>query len=173
MDTETAINAEMSAIENQIALLKRRLSALKTAKHALATLTEPPSLKGLAIGDIVHDGSIYLGPSATTKQPLFVMPYDCIGQHDWAGAQEVAADHKYANHENWRLPTIDELNILFKHRHAVPDLRQEWYWSSSDFIPNEQNNRAFSKAMTNGTVHAFKKTNLFQVRLIRDGAAQS
>ena len=34
--------------------------------------------------------------------------------------------------DGWRLPTLDELNIIYQHKHIIDNLGLEaWYWSST------------------------------------------
>jgi predicted RNA-binding Zn-ribbon protein involved in translation (DUF1610 family) len=46
--------------------------------------------------------------------------------------------------EGWRLPTRDELTILFEHRSEIGGFSKEWYWSSTRYAATSAWVRSFS-----------------------------
>lgn len=102
------------------------VAALKTEKDALD------------IGDKMADGTVYAGISPTTGKQMFALPDDEFQTMSWRKAMRVAKRLNAHGHDDWRLPTADELNILFRARKrgAFKDNLSGsygggWYWSST------------------------------------------
>ncbi len=92
----------------------------------------------LNIGDKMPDGTIYVGVSPNTKKPMYTTPADVpltmMSNEAIAYAEELAAH----GHQDWRVPTNAELNVLFNNRAAIGgfDLTSSgpagWYWSAPE-----------------------------------------
>ncbi len=94
----------------------------------------------LHIGDIISDGTIYAGVSPDTGKPLYAAPADAPLTMTFNEAQKLADRknvHKALGHDDWRIPTKDELNLLFNNRAAISGFNLSgsapsgYYWSSS------------------------------------------
>jgi hypothetical protein len=83
-------------------------------------------------GDRMPDGTVYVGISPDSGRPLYAMPYDLPGKHDWEGAQSAATAQTFAGHTDWRVPTKEELDLLYQNRSVIGGLYGD-YWSSSEF----------------------------------------
>ena len=81
-------------------------------------------------GDQMPDGTVYVGLSPTDGRPLYAMPHDPRGLHTWGGAKTAATAETFAGHTDWRLPTKEELDMLYRARDAVGGFQPGWYWSS-------------------------------------------
>ena len=46
-------------------------------------------------------------------------------------AEELCAASTVGGYTNWRLPTLSELNSMYNNRSLLPDIKSNWYWSSS------------------------------------------
>jgi hypothetical protein len=91
------------------------------------------------IGDMMADGTVYAGISPSTGDAMYSAPDDAPVTMTFNEAQQYAAKLNAYGHGDWRVPTADELNVLFKNRAAIggfdvsgSDLNG-WYWSSSTY----------------------------------------
>jgi hypothetical protein len=92
------------------------------------------------IGDKMPDGTIYAGISPDTGKKMYAAPADAPLTMTFNEAAKYARKlnrEKYLGYDDWRVPTKNELNVLFNNRAAIggfdgsgsaPDA---WYWSSS------------------------------------------
>jgi hypothetical protein len=88
------------------------------------------------IGDEMEDGTIYAGISPSTRKPLYVMPQDAPLTMWFYEAKEYAAKLDACGHQDWRMPTRDELSELFNNRAAIGGFKENvpgidsWYLAS-------------------------------------------
>ena len=89
------------------------------------------------IGDKMPDGTIFAGISPDTNKPMYASPDDATLTMTFNDAQKNAAKLYVHGHQDWRLPTKAELNVLFNNRAAIGgfditrSLPAGWYWSAS------------------------------------------
>lgn len=69
--------------------------------------------ESLEIGNKMPDGTIFAGVSPDTGENMFVMPQGPLGTFKWEKAMRYAADLDAYDHQDWALPTKDELNVIF------------------------------------------------------------
>ena len=87
------------------------------------------------IGDQMPDGTIYAGILPETGKRLFAAPARAFSK--FKDAESWAKMTTVHGHKDWRLPTREELNLLFNHRAAIGGSPTERYstarylWSSS------------------------------------------
>ena len=67
------------------------------------------------------------GHASVTIDDIEVMTKD-LDEMNWAAAKEACE----ALGEGWRLPTKDELNILFENKEMIGGFAERFYWSSTD-----------------------------------------
>jgi hypothetical protein len=60
------------------------------------------------------------------------MPSDLYGEHAWAKAIEIARNQSFGGYKNWRLPTKEELKLLFVNRIAIRGFTTAAYWSATE-----------------------------------------
>ena len=83
------------------------------------------------------DGSVYAGISPDTNEPMYATPADAPLTMKWKQAMEYAAKLNAHGHQDWRVPTKSELNVLFQNRAAIGGFDEsgsypvDRYWSSS------------------------------------------
>lgn len=93
--------------------------------------------KKLRAGDRMPDGSVYAGISPDTGKPLFAAAADAPLRMAFNEAKKYAQKLDLHGHKDWRLPTKDELSVLFKNRASIGGFERGgsasagWYWSSS------------------------------------------
>lgn len=92
-------------------------------------------------GAIQSDYSRYAGISPDTSKPFYAMSDDMAGPTLWQDAKlaceslNIPEDHS----KGWRLPTKNELNVMFRNQAAIGNFTQgpradSWYWSSTQFL---------------------------------------
>ena len=73
----------------------------------------------LTPGDKMPDGTVYAGLSPGIGRPLYTTPADPPLTVTFKSAHEYAARLDAHGHKDWRVPTPDELNVLFENRAAI------------------------------------------------------
>ena len=93
----------------------------------------------LSPGDKMPDGTVYAGISPENGQPLYAEPVDPMQSFTYDRALAYAAALNAYGHKDWRVPTRDELNVLFENRAAIGgfDLsgseKAGWYLASEEY----------------------------------------
>jgi Protein of unknown function (DUF1566) len=91
------------------------------------------------IGDKMLDGTLFAGISPDTDKPMYAAPSDASLTMEFNQAKEYAAKLGAHSHKDWRVPTKNELKVLFNNRAAIGgfDISGSdpagWYWSSSQY----------------------------------------
>jgi len=67
-------------------------------------------------GDKMPDGSIYIGKSVITGDALYAMAKDAPMTCKWPVAMKYAQTSKECGHNDWRVPTEDEMKAISKRR---------------------------------------------------------
>jgi hypothetical protein len=65
--------------------------------------------------------------------------------------------------KKWRLPTQEELHIMYLKRNEIPNITDGYYWSSRE---NNSNN-AYNEKFSDGYQNYFNKNNNYLVRCVR------
>jgi hypothetical protein len=105
---------------------------LTKEQHSAALAGEEPE-----IGDAVLDGTIYAGISPDTGDAMYTTRRGAGPPLTWKRALAFAAGLDAHGHQDWRVPTKNELNHLFRNRAAIGGFNETrsgagvWYWSSS------------------------------------------
>jgi hypothetical protein len=109
-------------------------ATLQADSQAEAPAPEPK------IGEKMPDSTLYASISPDTGRAMHAMPIDAPLTLTFNEAQKYAqcvSAQKTYGHDDWRLPTKNELNVLFNNRAAIGGFnvsgsdRAGWYWSSS------------------------------------------
>jgi len=121
------------------------------------------------IGDKMLDGTVYAGISPDTNQPMYAAPADASLTMTFNEAKEYAAKLDAHGHQDWRVPTKAELNVLFNNREAIGGFDANapggngMYYSSS---PNEVWS-LWGQQFGSGDQQAYDKTYHSSVRCVR------
>jgi hypothetical protein len=100
-------------------------------------MSQLPASSEQRIGAMMPDGTVFAGFSPRTKTPMYTTPADESQVLTWDGANNMARNKQAHGHDDWDLPTMEELNVLFKNRLAIGGFNQSgaypagWYWSSA------------------------------------------
>ena len=89
---------------------------------------------------------------------LEVMTED-LGNMNWDDAVKACADLG----DGWRLPTKDELNILYENKDKIGGFATKYYWSSTEVV----NYNAWGQDFFSGLQSFGSKTNANYVRAVR------
>lgn len=88
-------------------------------------------------GDKMPDGTICAGISPDTGKLMYTTPANAPLTMEWKEAMEYAAGLKAHGHDDWRMPSNAELNVLFTNRAAIGGFNSSdgsypvgHYWSS-------------------------------------------
>lgn len=109
-------------------------------------------------GDDGSGGWLYAGVSPDTHKPLFIAPAD-DGLANWSQAMD------YAQSENVRLPSRNELKMLFNARAAIGGFAPGPHWSSSE----KDFRSAYTQDFDNGAVSVTDKSAVrAQIRFVSD-----
>ena len=88
-----------------------------------------------------------------------------VAQHDFpnrmTGDDAKAACAKLG--EGWRLPTKEELNLLYQNKDKIGGFADDYYWSSTE----DYNGSAWRQAFDNGLQYYVNETNGYNVRAVR------
>jgi hypothetical protein len=91
------------------------------------------------IGDRMPDGTVYAGISPETNEPMYTRSADAPLTRTFNETQEYAANLDAHGHQDWRVPTHNELNVLFNNRAAIGGFNVSgpapagWYWSATPY----------------------------------------
>jgi len=96
---------------------------------------------------------------------LEVAQNDFPNKMSWKNAKKACEDLG----DGWRLPTKDELNLMYINRVAIGGFANYYYWSSTEI----DNYYACYFNFTNGLANKFlpHKTNTYYVRAVRDATS--
>ena len=90
---------------------------------------------------------------------LEVAQNDFSGDLKWYDAVKACADLGYG----WRLPTKDELNLLYKNKDKIGDVGFIGHWSSTEY----DNVYAWGQNIVNGFQFTDAKDNYYYIRAVR------
>ena len=129
------------------------------------------------IGSVIADGTVYVGSSPDSGEPLFAAREDMPMLLTWHQAKLVLSPGLvFNNNADWRLPTENELNLLCEHKHQgafrstfnESDSESEGrYWSSS--ADTDYLGYAVAQQFQNGYQVWQRKSCKARVRPVRTG----
>jgi formylglycine-generating enzyme required for sulfatase activity len=132
------------------------------------------------MNDVSFSPSADLGTQKplTWKDPKTDLEWQCEspGEMTWYEAHEYAASLSLDSKNDWRLPTLAELESLLDRNKARPEGRppmrgevpfrdEHSYWSSTTFERDTQN--AWILMFDGAYLLSYYKTNLYRVRCVR------
>lgn len=90
---------------------------------------------------------------------LEIAEKDFITELGWVDANKACSDLG----DGWRLPSTNELNILYENISSIGGFKGILYWSNQ----NTGDDRAYALNLKFGTKKDWKKDNVFNVRAVR------
>lgn len=88
-----------------------------------------------------------------------VYPQD-LGEHKWESAKKVCEELG----DGWRLPTREELHLMWLNKDNIGGFAAAFYWSSSVY----SNNLAWNQAFSDGNQFSYFKSTTNYVCAVRD-----
>jgi len=86
-----------------------------------------------------------------------------VGSVNFEKAQKICAAYEVGSFSGWKLPSKDELNIIYQNRKHLGNYTKGGYWSSSE----EGKNNAWSQNFSNGNQSKANKQSALAVRAVR------
>jgi hypothetical protein len=113
---------------------------LRDVTGEIAKPPEPKENEPPNIGDNMPDGTVYAGISPETNRQMYTIPASSSVTRAFNDARKYVNDLNAHQHQDWRMPTKAELQVLFNSRSAIGGFNQthttgNHYWSSSEFNP--------------------------------------
>jgi hypothetical protein len=129
---------------------------------------------GPKIGDTMEDGTKFAGISPDTGKPMYAVPVDAPLTMKWKQAMRYAATFKGHGHPKgtFRVPTKDELTILFENKAAIGGFNETGsdsdvrYWSSAEQL-HDCVDSAWVRLFSNGRRGWDPKSAASSLRLVR------
>ena len=115
---------------------------LKVPANSNKCEASKPSSLASELGDKRPDGTILAGTSPDTGKPMYTTPADAPLTMNFKKAADYAKtlnEEKYLGHDDWRVPTRAELNVLFNNRAAIGGFNVSgsdpagWHWSATPY----------------------------------------
>lgn len=98
-----------------------------------------PAPTNPVIGQGMPDSTVYAGISPDTGKPMYTTPADSGLCGCWYDATARAGRLDAHGHTDWRVPSVNELNVLLNNRADIGGFDTSgsdpagWYWSSSEY----------------------------------------
>lgn len=109
-----------------------------------------------------HGGGIVIYVNAKGDHGMIVSSKE-VGSVDYEKAQKICAAYKVGTIGGWRLPSKDELNIIYQNRKHLGEYTKGNYWSATE----EGKNSALVQNFTNGNQSKTNKSSSCAVRAVR------
>jgi hypothetical protein len=111
-----------------------------------------------------HQGGIIIHLDETGEHGLIISNED-LGEGNWLHAEQLCEDYSNENYGDWRLPTIDELHIIYNYKNIVNNFQNNWYWSGTE--DQDNTNRAYHLGFISGDEMSVPKEHGKFVRAVR------
>lgn len=86
----------------------------------------------IKLGEPFQSGIIFY-IDETKEHGLIVSTNDLSGTADWDEAIQCCIDYHAGGFTDWRLPSLDELNILYQNKSLAGSFERFSYWSSTEY----------------------------------------
>ena len=126
------------SLGEQNALTLNEFNAFAKEKGGVEIITAHPEwFEHQKDTDILRVGSKYAGGivfylDKTGSHGLVCSDKDFL-KVTWAEASRLCLESNHNSYNDWRLPTKDELNLLYQNRDVVGGFANDKYWSSTDY----------------------------------------
>jgi hypothetical protein len=117
----------------------------------------------LQIGS-AYQGGIIVYIDETGEHGL-IMSTDDIGDGTWSDAIELCSNYSQDAFDDWRLPTIEELRLVYSNKSYADNFPKNWYWSSTE--NPENSDQSYFLEFSSGNEMTLSKDYVKYVRAIR------
>jgi hypothetical protein len=130
-------------------------------------VSESPASARLKVGDKLPDGTIYAGLSPDTQRPMYAAAADASLAMDFNAAAEYASKSEAHDHKDWRVPTKEELNLLYQNKNKgfLKGSFGAVYWSSTEV--SYSTDFACEQVFFGGHQDVFSKGHRYNLRCVR------
>lgn len=128
---------------------------------------------GPEAGDVMRDGTVFAGISPDTGKPMYAAPVDASPMMmNFKAAAQYARELDVGGKKDFRVPTQDELKVLFDNRekgalkgtfNLSGSYPEGWYWSSTPVIQDN----AWVQRFSDGAVNDYWQVLRSRVRCVR------
>ncbi len=145
----------------------RSLSGLTESETYYARAYAKSGEQHIAYGDIVR--FVAASPDYITLQDAgLVVQVEDLGSASWNDASSMCENSTVAGYTDWRLPTIDELMVIYNNKDLIPGLStgtysESNYWSSTD--AGQGCHKTLN--MGSGTTYSTRHYTICKVRAVR------
>lgn len=115
----------------------------------------------MKIGDDYAGGKIF--HVCFGGKTCFVVAYDEIEDATWEDAKLACVSYRGGGYDNWRMPSIAELNLLYTHRDIIGGFSEVGYWSADQYTEHG----AWALCFENGYQFPAIKMAGFNVQAVR------
>ena len=148
-------NSEWESIKNGEKSYKNISSSLNSNDNEVK-----PALQLGAI----YQGGIIVYIDETGEHGL-IMSAEDLGDGTWSDAIELCSNYSQDAFDDWRLPTIEELRLVYSNKSYADNFPQYWYWSSTE--DPENSDQSYFLDFSNGNEMNLSKDFVKYVRAIR------
>lgn len=135
-----------------------------TKIEAKKITTEPEVKKTIEIGT-KYNGGIIIQLDETGEHGMIMSEAD-LGSGDWNQAVLLCKQYTIESFDDWRLPTIEELHIIYANKSLANNFEQNWYWSSTEDTENSE--YAFHLGFMSGDEMSIPKQDGKFIRAVRN-----
>ena len=122
-------------------------------------------------GEKMPDGTIYAGKSPHSGKRLFTTAADAPPLMTFENAVPLHKNSEMHGHKDWRLPTPEELKMLFNNRAEIGEFTTErghglghWHWSCT---VHRQPSTVWVVVFERGTSTGYKDSSCLSARAVR------
>lgn len=137
----------------------------KSEYKSFTTLTKPVEKEEpkYVLGDTFEGGIIYYLDN-TGEHGLMASPEDIKKGSNWQTANDACKSYELNGNDDWRLPSLNDLQGLYNAKEHIPNLADIAYWSSTFQDINETLVRGvyFGSGSNAGKTFIYDKTDSYQ-----------
>jgi TIR domain/Protein of unknown function (DUF1566) len=110
-----------------------------------------------------YKGGIIIHINTTGDHGLIASNNEAVNL-SWSKAQKICEVYSIGEYSDWRMPSVAELNVMFKNKKYLGTYTKGIYWSATE----EGKNQAWTQNFVNGVQAKSNKASEFAVRAVRN-----
>ncbi|TMI63702.1 MAG: DUF1566 domain-containing protein [Bacteroidetes bacterium] len=160
-----SIVAGVIANQNRKQAEKNKKEAEEQTKIAKKNLTDFLELKKTSIGSKYQGGIVFQWTDSAGKKGVIAAEKDLPGTYNWKDAYAACQQLTLNGYSDWRLPTREEIGVLYANRIFVGGFERGFYWSETSY--EGHSDEAFFQSFVHGDRLSRTKTRQYLVRAVR------
>lgn len=161
-----SVIAGVNANENRKEAVKNKKEADEQTKIAKLNLYNFQELKKTSIGSKYQGGIVFQWTDSTGKHGVVAAEKDLPGTYNWENAYAACEALTINGYNDWRLPTREEIGVLYANRIFVGGFESDYYWSLSSYEGESYN--AFFQSFKYGDRLPTAKSKQMHARAVRN-----